>query len=166
MYIQRFGDKMPTAHHKMASIAVLFAFISVMICALSYANVPAFAADNAASHAATTVDQNQQVAPVDTTISPTIAATTTVRVNRFADPYVVMNLIASTVECVGVAAGALFLWKGLAPQAPASDRDSKRKPLSKRAKILIGIALMLIGLVTPGYLNWIYASALPSGGFS
>jgi len=81
-----------------------------------------------------TVDQNQQVAPVDTTVPSTIQGTTTVRVNGLANPYVVMNLIASTVECVCVAAGALFLWRGLAQQAPALDPNSKQKTFVEARK--------------------------------
>ncbi len=97
----------------------------------------------------------------DATVITGINTAGTVRVNNLANLEAVLNIFANLGEMVGIAIGAVLLIPGVL--GIGLENPVKLSP-HKRA--IIGGALMTLGFLLPGFINWMVASARDANLFS
>jgi hypothetical protein len=90
---------------------------------------------------------NLPITPQDVQVDERIGVNTagTVRVNNIANMEALLNILANGVELFGIAFGGAMVISGLMRR--------------KIGKVVWGIGWIVLGLATPGCVNWTFASA-------
>jgi hypothetical protein len=91
-----------------------------------------------------------------------------VRVNNLANMEGLLNIFANLTEVVGVLAGvASFCFALVGSPEAANNAEQKKPSYFKRGQLIaFGVFSILLGLMTPGILNWFVASARNANLFS
>lgn len=97
----------------------------------------------------------------DATVIMGVNTAGTVRVNNMANLEIVLNILANGGEILGLAIGAANVAFGFAGKS--TKIPFKMEP---GARIVIGLALVALGLAIPGMINWLVASARDCNCFS
>jgi len=91
-----------------------------------------------------------------------------IRVNSLANLEALLNVLANLTEIFGVAVGLVWFVSAVQMhQDNVGNTEQKKSPLLNRGqKITLGVLSITIGLMTPGLINWLFASARDANLFS
>lgn len=99
----------------------------------------------------------------DATVIMGVNTAGTVRVNNLANLEALLNIIANLVQLSGLFAGGLLSLHGFFLRGRVAIMGVE---VSRFARITIGIGIVILGLATPGLINWFVASARDANLFS
>jgi hypothetical protein len=87
----------------------------------------------------------------------------TVRVNNLANLEALLNIFANGAELLGLLFGSILLFGSLISSLSGSQQRATvlgiYLPISNRMKMALGVAMILAGLATPGFINYMVCSA-------
>ncbi|MBC7997332.1 MAG: hypothetical protein IAF58_05295 [Leptolyngbya sp.] len=111
---------------------------------------------------------NGTIGPVgsDATYITGVNTAGTVRVNNLANLEALLNLIANSVECLGMLAGFGLLMHGVFQRSAYVGIPGLNYQLSGMQRIGVGLAVIVIAFSVPGTINWFVASARDANLFS
>lgn len=99
----------------------------------------------------------------DATLIMGVNTAGTVRVNNLANLEALLNIVANLMELGSIFLGGLLLLHGIFLRGRVAIMGVEISPF---VRISIGVAICLLGLMTPGLINWFVASARDANLFS
>lgn len=99
----------------------------------------------------------------DATVISGINTAGTVRVNNLANLEALLNVIANGLELLGITMGLVYIVRGFMSKWNATSAKNALKPMHSFA---LGISMAIAGMMVPGMINWLVASARDANLFS
>jgi hypothetical protein len=102
----------------------------------------------------------------DATVIQGVNTAGTVRVNNLANLEALLNIIANLVEVGLAVCGAIFVLCGLIEGGTSIDVMGQEVEVTRGQRLFCGATMVVLGLMTPGLINWFVASARDANLFS
>jgi hypothetical protein len=90
----------------------------------------------------------------------------TVRVNNLANLEALLNIVSNLWEVGLMLGGAIIVLNGFVNETMTIDVFGQEIELGRSQRMIIGVAIILLGLAFPGLVNWFVASARDANLFS
>ncbi|HEY9713894.1 MAG TPA: hypothetical protein V6C72_10515, partial [Chroococcales cyanobacterium] len=101
---------------------------------------------------------------VDATYVTGVNTAGTVRVNNLANLEALLNIMANGIEILGLFCGIGYLLKALCSVGLNGSRATAQTRIFQN--VAVGLSCIVAGLLTPGFINWMVASARDANLFS